>query len=341
MTPIEHRTFNRWAMMLSSIAISICSAMIGLRCLQIFGDNSIKPIAGCVVYLIGTLVLCLSFFVQRRSVAKYVKGISEKKSLIIVNIESLSDSILRWLISGIAAIFGLLNIGTAMICIYNLPDKTSRPLYGVIFVLVSILFICSLFLRLWKKRLQYNKQNPDFISNAVVYDRSEKDSRTQLSEAIQQWISVVSVIVVSFIGVLAAYTCMYSLPDKVSRPFIGSLFYLISAAALGSFFIQQWRGAKSFLAYGIDNMGDRIIIRECFSEKLRKWILAIYVAGYTLLSIATAILCLFFGLPDRSVRPDAAVFFLFSGISAITMLTYSLWKNQSGRRFIDPTFKGL
>jgi hypothetical protein len=226
-------------------------------------------------------------------------------------------------------------------CIYYLPDKTSRPLYGAIFVLVSILFICSLFLRLWKKRLQYNKQNPDFISNAVVYDRSEKDSRTQLSEAIQQWISVASVIVVSFIGVLAAYTCMYSLPDKVSRPFIGSLFYLISAAALGSFFIQQWRGAKSFLAYDIDNMGDRIIIRECFSEKLRKWILAICVAGYTLLSIATAILCLFFGLPDRSVRPDAAVFFLFSGISAITMLTYSLWKNQSGRRFIDPIFKGL
>ena len=292
MDPIGGRAFKRWAAMLSSIAIYICSAMMGLRCLQIFTDNSIKPINGCVVYFIGTSVLSLFFFGQWKSSAIYVDGLSEKKNLIFVTVDSLSDTILRWSISAIAAFFLLLNLATAMVCVYNLPDKTSRPLSGAIFTLVSTLFICGLTMKLGMKRLQYKRQLPDHIHD-TINERSVKESRIKPTEAIQQWISAIAVILVSFGGVLAAYTCMYSLPDKVSRPLIGSLFYLISAIVLGSYIILQWKNEKYFHAYDASNMNQKIIIKEYFSEKLIKWIMAIYATGYTLLSIATAILCIF------------------------------------------------
>jgi uncharacterized membrane protein len=60
--------------------------------------------------------------------------------------------------------------------------------------------------------------------------------------------------------------------------------------------------------------------------------MVIYTVGFALLSIAAAILCLFSGLPDKGVRPDAAVIYLFSGLSVITIITYALWKNHSATK---------
>jgi len=325
--PVKPGAFKRWSITLSTTATSICSAMIGLRCLQPFSDNSIKPITGCLVYLIGTLILWLYFFALWRFTTIYEAELAGKKSFSIEKIESPSDSILRWMISVIAVCFGLLNLATTMVCVYNLPDKTSRPIPGIIFATISTLFVCGLFLRLKKEKEQDKRQLSDHINNAA-HELSAKESRIQRSGALQQWIAVVSAIIVSFSGVLASYTCMYSLPDQVSLPFIGSLFYLISASVLGSYFILQWKGEKKIHAYDIHNGGQKIIIKEYFSEKLIKWMMAIYTMGYTLLSIATAILCLFSGLPDKGVRPDAAVIFLFSGLSVIAILVYVLWKYQ-------------
>lgn len=325
--PVRPSVLKRWAIMLSAMVISICCAMIALRCLQLFSDNSIKPAIGCSIYFFSSLVLSLYFLVRWKSERERQRDLFTKPKYILIKMEIPSESILRWMISIFAACFVLLNLATAMVCIYNLPDRSSRPLPGSIFLLISIILISCLFLKLGKERSQYKKQ----LNNLVGETPNEKpieESILRLSGAFQQWMVLLSTTIVSFSGVCAAYFCLFTLPDKISRPLTGSLFYLCSALLLISFFVLQWNGEKIGLPDARNIESRKIIIKENFSEKLIKWVMALYAVGFTLLSLAAAILCLFFGLPDKSVRPDAAVMFLFSGLVAISILTFALWRNQ-------------
>lgn len=325
--------FKQWATPLSAVAISICCAMLSLRCLQLFSDNSTKPALGCSIYFFSALALFLYFFVQWKFEMKLQIDLFAEPKYILISIENLSESILRWMISFFATCFILLNIATAMVCIYSLPDKSSRPLPGLIFLLISLAFICCLLLKLGKERSQYKKQQNNLVGNTLNAKPIE-ESILRLPGAFRQWMVLLSTTIVSFSGVCAAYFCLFTLPDKISRPLTGSLFYLCSALLLISFFIFQWRIETVGLPDTRNMGGRKIIIKECFSEKLIKWVMALYVVGFTLLSAAAAIICLFFGLPDKSVRPDAAVIFLFSGLSAMSILTFILWRNRLTRKVL-------
>jgi hypothetical protein len=214
-----------------------------------------------------------------------------------------------------------------MVCIYSLPDKSSHPLPGSIFVLTSIIFISYLSLKLGRERSKHKKQLINF-ANDTPNTKPTEDSILRLSGPFQQWIVSLSTTIVSFSGVCAAYFCLFTLPDQIGRPLVGSFFYLCSALILVCFFSLQWKSEKIGLLDTPNIESRKIIIKEYFSEKLIKWVMASYTVGFTLLSVAAAILCLFFGLPDKSVRPDAAVIFLFSGLAAISILTFELWKDQ-------------
>jgi small-conductance mechanosensitive channel len=325
--PVSPGGFKRWVTTLSAIAISICCAMLSLRCLQLFSDNSIKPTIGCSIYFFSALVLFLYFLVQRKFEMKPQIDLFTEPRYILINMETLSESILRWMISIFAALFLLLNIATAIVCIYNLPDRSTRPLPGSIFLLISLIFICCLLIKLGKERSQYRKRHNNFVGDTLK-EKPIEESVLRLSGAFRQWMVLLSTTIVSFSGVCAAYFCLFTLPDQTSRPFTGSLFYFCSALLLITFFVLQWNGEKIGLPDTRNIESRKIIIKDYFSEKIIKWVMALYAAIFTLLSIAAAILCLFFGLPDKSVRPDAAVIFLFSGLSAISILTFALWRNK-------------
>lgn len=324
---LRSRRSKRWVTTLSAMAISICCAMLSLRCLQLLSDNSINPAIGYSFYFFSALVLSLYFLVQWKSEMKHQKDLFTESKYILINMETLSESILKWMISIFAACFLLLNIATATVCIYNLPDRSSRPLPGLIFVLVSLIFICCLLLKLVKERSQYKKLQNDIVGS-TINKKPIEESVVRLSGAFRHWMVLLSTTIVSFSGVCAAYFCLFTLPDQISRPLTGSLFYLCSAFLLITKFILQWNGEKVGLADTRKKESRKIVIKEYFSEKIIKWVMALYAVGFTLLSLAAAILCLFFGLPDKSVRPDAAVIFLFSGLSAISILTFALWRNQ-------------
>jgi hypothetical protein len=329
--PVKPESFKQWAITLSALFVSLCSVLMALRCLQLFSDNLTKPAIGCSIYFFGTVVLCLYFFILRKYDKAHQKNLSLETRYVFIKRETLSESILRWGMSIIALPIVFSNIAAAWVCIYNLPDKSSRPLPGLTFVLTSIALISCLFLRLGKERSQYKKELINY-ANGTADENPVEESHLRLSGACWQWVTTIITLTVSTGGVSASFICLLSLPDITTRPVIGSLFYFFSSIILIFYIILRWKGEKACLP--IRNISEKrtIILKEYFSEKLIKWIVANYTVGFALLSIAAAILCIFSGLQDKSVRPDAAVIYLFSGLSVITIMTYTLWKNQSVTR---------
>ena len=329
--PVRPEAFKQWAIALSSLFLSVCSVLMALRCLQLFSDNSTKPGIGCSIYFFGSVVLFLYFFILWKSDKALRKSLSSETRFVLIKRETLSESILRWVMSIIAIPIVFSNLATAWVCIYKLPGKSSRPLPGLTFLLISITLISCLFLRLGKERSQYKKQLNNH-ADGIADENPVEESHLRLSGAFRQWVTTIITLTVCTGGVGASFICLLSLPDLTTRPIIGSLFYLISAFILIFYIMLQWKGEKSCLPIEMTSDKRTIILKEYFSEKTIKWTMSIYTVGFALLSIAAAILCLFSGLPDRGVWPDAAVIYLFSGLSVITIITNALWKNQSATR---------
>lgn len=138
---------------------------------------------------------------------------------------------------------------------------------------------------------------------------------------------------ISFIGILLALVCIYSLPDRSTRPLIGSFFYLLSASILISFLLMQWKKEKAIekkMVYEAKSQEAIIIVRESLSDKFLKWIIAIFAVFFTSLSIGISLICIF-ALPDGTVQPKAGALYLMSGLFVIGTLVFTVWKNWSDK----------
>jgi peptidoglycan/LPS O-acetylase OafA/YrhL len=156
--------------------------------------------------------------------------------------------------------------------------------------------------------------------------------------AFRCWIVLISTILISFGGILLALVCIYSLPDRTTRPFIGSFFYLVSAIILIFYFLMQWKKEKAIEKKLLqeEKFQDAIIIvRETLSDKFLKWIITIFAIFFTFLSIGISLICIF-ALPDETVQPQAGALYLMSGLLVIGVLAFAALKNwSSARRFVE------
>lgn len=154
-----------------------------------------------------------------------------------------------------------------------------------------------------------------------------KASQLKASGTLKQWVTTLSTIIISFSGVAASLLCLYSLPGESTGPFVGSLFYLISSITLCVYFILQWKADKMIEYRGSNEAGSKVIIRGSLSDKILKWAISVFAALFSILSTGIALICIY-ALPDKTVRPQAGILFLFSGFIVVSILTFTLWKNK-------------
>jgi hypothetical protein len=329
---------QQWIIALFVLVIASGSVVLSLKCLQTLPDDSTKPFIGSLFYLLSSIVLCCYFVFQWKA-EKIVLGKVKNNACLeaghkVIVREYLSQKILKWIITIFAVIILLLNIATANVCVYGFPDKTLRPLPKILYMLIGFIVIGILVYKLWKERFG-GTSDMIYRPENNIHKITTKETHVGISGILRQGLTTLIVILISFCGVGASFICLYSLPDNSTRPFIGSLFHLFSSLILCFYFVLLWKSEKVILCEAQTEAGcithSKIIGKEFWSGKIIKWATSFFAVFFGLSSIAAAIICIFMGLPDKSVRPDAAVFYLFSGLIVISVLVFTLWENKITR----------
>jgi hypothetical protein len=146
------------------------------------------------------------------------------------------------------------------------------------------------------------------------------ENKSQVTNSFQSWIITFSVLFFSLSGVVIALVCIYALPDKTVRPFEGSLFFCGGSIVLIALLIIHWKKDMAILPT------NQIVVKENLSDKILKWITALFCFGFSLWGLAIALICIY-ALPDKTFQPKTgAVYFLGSAIVMASFL-FAVWKN--------------
>ncbi len=156
-----------------------------------------------------------------------------------------------------------------------------------------------------------------------------KESVLRSSSAIRSWVITLTTIVVSLSGIVLALICIYSLPDRTTRPFIGAFFYFFSTLILIFYFLLMWKKDKAietnlFSEAKTENM--TLVVKESLSDKILKWLVAIFTLFFTFSSLSMALICIY-SLPDKTVQPQIGILYFISGITVLGVLIFVVWKN--------------
>lgn len=144
---------HNWLITLAVIFLSIFGVIISLICIYSLPDQTVKPLTGAIFY-IGSAVLIVFFLFLRWRKDKAKEGEilsagTDETDKIIIK-ETISDKILKWLVTIYAFFFVLDGLAIALICIYALPDKTVQPKVGMIYVLAGAIVLGSFIFVVWK-----------------------------------------------------------------------------------------------------------------------------------------------------------------------------------------------
>lgn len=121
---------QNWLITLLIIFFSFSSVYIALICIYALPDGTSKPMTG-VFYLWGGAA-ALSTFLY----ALYRKQFSQVETTI-------SDKLIRWLVTVFSFFFALGSIIIALVCIFALPDGSSQPQTGVLYFLGGVIVISN------------------------------------------------------------------------------------------------------------------------------------------------------------------------------------------------------
>lgn len=323
----------QWIIMVLIIAITFTIVFGGLFCLQRLPDNSVRPLTGSFIYLLGSIILCIFYWNHQRKekigLSEAINKNSHKIDYKAIGQEALSDKILKWIVTILAVIFALLNIAAVHVSVYGLPDKIIRPLPGVIYIFSGFIVISILAYRLWKEN-HWSKIEKTFTQEADLNRTSIIKTQLTISACILHGISTLSLVAVSFLGIVASMICLFSLSDHSTRPLVGAFFYILAALIPCSYFLLYYKMEKVLLYRSVNEAESetdhKIIVKEYLSKKIIKWIMSFFTLLLAFFSFVPAIMCIFHGLPDNSIRPDGAVLYLFSGFIAVSVLIFRIWK---------------
>lgn len=117
-------------------------------------SQSTIPITGSLFYLLTSLAILSYFFLQWKRVksieAELVKAETNKK-IELVSEESMTDKILKWIITITAIFIALLSTGAVYICIYSLYDRRVQAQPSILFFLGGLIIIGILVYEIYKK----------------------------------------------------------------------------------------------------------------------------------------------------------------------------------------------
>jgi hypothetical protein len=120
----------------------------------------------------------------------------------------------------------------ALMCIYSLPDGSTRPSVGSLFYLFSALTIIFYLILQWKKEKRIELK----LSNEV-----RTIGRESLSDIILKWIAAIFAFMFTFLSIGIALICIYALPDQSVQPRVGVLYLISGLAVIGTFVFVVWK----------------------------------------------------------------------------------------------------
>jgi hypothetical protein len=159
---------------------------------------------------------------------------------------------------------------------------------------------------------------------------SNKEIHLKSSGVRRMWAITLTAMVIAFGGILLSCMCIFPLPGNQTMPITGSFFYLFGSFVLASCLALEFRKENSIdtnlMAEAIKGSAN-IVVNESKSVHVLKWMISLFLIFFAFFSAVLALVCIF-RLPDNTVQPQAAILFLLSGITVMSILVFTLWKNQ-------------
>ncbi len=128
----------------------------------------------------------------------------------------------NWLLTIVIMLFSFTGVTLAMICIFALPDGSSKPLIGVYYFWGGAIAFSTFLYVLWKKQREIIQES--------------------ISDKIIRWLVTIFSLFFTFDGLVLALICIYSLPTKTSQPQIGALYFLGSVIIIANYILIIYRG---------------------------------------------------------------------------------------------------
>jgi uncharacterized membrane protein YedE/YeeE len=145
--------FHNWLITLAIIFLSVFGVILSLICIYSMPNHAVRPAIGAVFYICSAIVIVFLLFLRwRRDIAIeegiLLKAIRESEKFVIK--DSISDKIVKWVVTIYAFFFVLDGLALALICIYALPDKTVQPKVGVLYLFAGSIVLASFVFVVWK-----------------------------------------------------------------------------------------------------------------------------------------------------------------------------------------------
>ena len=146
---------------------------------------------------------------------------------------------------------------------------------------------------------------------------------------LQDWLITFAVIFFAFFGFTLSLICIFAMPDKTVRPEIGAIFFIFSASVVVFFLFFRWRKqiATTKTVLSNDNSeSHKIIIKESISDKILKWVVAIFLFSFVIDGLAVALICIY-SLPDKTTQPIPGLLYFLSASIPLGSFVFVVWKN--------------
>ncbi len=145
-------TAHAWLTTLAIIFISLFGVIFSLITIYALPDQTVRPSIGALFYLCcaGLISIFLLFRWKKEKVLEnHSLNFAQGKVDVLVK-ETVSDKIIKWLVTIYSIFFVLTGVSISLICIYALPDQTVQPNISLLFYIGGAIVIGSLIFVVWK-----------------------------------------------------------------------------------------------------------------------------------------------------------------------------------------------
>jgi len=147
-----------------------------------------------------------------------------------------SKALRDWVIMLTTVLISFSGISLALMCIYSLPDSSTRPAVGSLFYLFSALPLISYITMQWRKERTAKNNLGNELS--VV-------SRETISDKIQKWIVTIFALLFTLLSIGVSLICIYSLPDGSVQAQAGVIYLLSGFAVTGTLVFVVWKNQSA------------------------------------------------------------------------------------------------
>jgi hypothetical protein len=142
-----------WLITVAIVFISLFGVILALITIFSLPDQSVRPSTGAVFYLCSAVLISLFLFfrwkkekaLEEHALLNRTEGLER----IFVK-ETISDKIIKWLVTIYSVFFIFAGISISLIIIYALPDKTTQPKVALFFYLGGSIVLASFIIVVWK-----------------------------------------------------------------------------------------------------------------------------------------------------------------------------------------------